>query len=61
MPRVITGLLSLQNKNAIDWGWGGFVAFGAQSFVVIAHPGKVEWIQTLDGHSSAVTKVVKII
>ncbi|XP_053406773.1 WD repeat-containing protein 11-like [Mercenaria mercenaria] len=56
-PKIITGVLSAQNKGACDWGWQGFVAYGCNSCVVVVDPETVQVLQVLDKHKSPVVKV----
>ncbi|KAB7494848.1 hypothetical protein Anas_09270 [Armadillidium nasatum] len=55
LPRVITGALSPQNKDALDWGWQGFIAYCAQATIIIVDPVTLQRIQTLrmDGYGEA--------
>lgn len=47
-----------QNRNALDWGKQGLLAYGACTYVVIADVvNTMKRIQTLDGHSRPVTRV----
>ncbi|KAH3790792.1 hypothetical protein DPMN_168999 [Dreissena polymorpha] len=60
-PKLITGILSTQNKGVIDWGWQGFVAYGCNNHVVVVDPKTVQAsilvIQVLNWHKSSVVKV----
>ncbi|XP_052225390.1 WD repeat-containing protein 11-like isoform X2 [Dreissena polymorpha] len=56
-PKLITGILSTQNKGVIDWGWQGFVAYGCNNHVVVVDPKTVQVIQVLNRHKSSVVKV----
>lgn len=56
-PKVITGVLSPQNKGACDWGVQGQVAYGCNSCVVVVDPGTVQVVQVLDKHKATVVKV----
>ncbi|XP_066990609.1 WD repeat-containing protein 11-like isoform X1 [Macrobrachium rosenbergii] len=57
LPRTIPGPVSPQNKGAIDWGWQGFLAYGAQSTVVVVDPVTLQCAQTLSKHRTHVVKV----
>ncbi|RXG68253.1 WD repeat-containing protein 11 [Armadillidium vulgare] len=48
LPRVITGALSPQNKDALDWGWQGFIAYCAQATIIIVDP--IKWRRTQHYH-----------
>lgn len=55
---IFPGGLIAPNRNAIDWGQQGLLAYGACSYVVIADVvDTMKRIQTLDGHSKPVTKL----
>jgi len=58
-PRVIPGRTASakENHGAIDWGIQNLVAFGSQSYVVVAEATSLRILQTLDEHRSAVTTV----
>lgn len=46
------------NRNAVDWGQQGLLAYGACTYVVVADVvDTMKRIQTLDGHSRPVTRV----
>ncbi|XP_047483248.1 WD repeat-containing protein 11-like [Penaeus chinensis] len=57
LPRTIPGPVSPQNKGALDWGWQGFLAYGAQATVVVVDPVTLQCAQTLSRHRSHVVKV----
>lgn len=57
MPCVVAGSLAAGNRQAIDWGWQGFTAYGCQSLVVVWHTSTMERVNTLDGHRQHVVKV----
>ncbi|XP_071090050.1 WD repeat-containing protein 11-like isoform X1 [Haliotis cracherodii] len=56
-PKIITGALHAQNKNACDWGWQGKLAYGCHNFVTVVDPGTVQVIQVLEKHKANVVKV----
>ncbi|GAB1607865.1 WD repeat-containing protein 11-like isoform X2 [Argonauta hians] len=56
-PKVLTGVLHTQNKNACDWGWQGFLAHACHSFITIIDPRTVQVFQVLEKHKSNVVKV----
>lgn len=57
LPRTVPGPVSPQNKGALDWGWQGFLAYGAQTTVVVVDPMTLQYAQTLSKHRSHVVKV----
>ncbi|KAK7074520.1 WD repeat-containing protein 11 [Halocaridina rubra] len=57
LPRTVPGPVSPQNKGALDWGWQGFLAYGAQSTVVVVDPVTLQCAQTLSKHRTHVVKV----
>ncbi|XP_053654760.2 WD repeat-containing protein 11 isoform X1 [Cherax quadricarinatus] len=57
VPRTVPGPVSAHNKAAIDWGWQGFLAYGAQTTVVVVDPVTLQCVQTLSKHRSHVVKV----
>ena len=57
IPGVVPGQPSPLNRGAADWGHGGLAAFGCGSVVVVFDPSSAQTVQTLDGHSSAVSRV----
>ncbi|CAL4100716.1 unnamed protein product, partial [Meganyctiphanes norvegica] len=57
LSRTIPGPISPQNKGALDWGWQGFLAYGAQTTVVVVDPVTLQCAQTLSKHRSHVVKV----
>ncbi|XP_063852322.1 WD repeat-containing protein 11-like isoform X2 [Scylla paramamosain] len=57
LPRTVPGPVSPQNKGALDWGWQGFLAYGAQTTVVVVDPVTLQCAQTLSKHRSHVVKV----
>ncbi|KAK3729030.1 hypothetical protein RRG08_005403 [Elysia crispata] len=56
-PKIITGALHAQNKDACHWGWQGFLAYGCQNLVTVIEPKSVQVIQVLDKHKGVVTQV----
>lgn len=55
---IFPGGLVAPNRNAVDWGQQGLLAYGACNYVVVADViHTMKRIQTLDGHSRAVTKL----
>ncbi|CAL4175372.1 unnamed protein product [Meganyctiphanes norvegica] len=58
VSRTIPGPVNTQhNKGALDWGWQGFLAYGAQTVVVVVDPVTLQYTQTLSKHRSHVVKV----
>ncbi|KAG7176660.1 WD repeat-containing protein 11-like [Homarus americanus] len=57
LPRTVPGPVSPQNKGALDWGWQGFLAYGAQTTVVVVDPVTLQCAQTLTRHRNHVVKV----
>uniref|UniRef100_A0A2C9KHQ4 Uncharacterized protein n=1 Tax=Biomphalaria glabrata TaxID=6526 RepID=A0A2C9KHQ4_BIOGL len=56
-PKIITGTLHAHNKEASDWGWQGYLAYGCQNLVTVVDPRTVQVIQVLDKHKGVVTQV----
>ncbi|GFO31567.1 WD repeat-containing protein 11 [Plakobranchus ocellatus] len=56
-PKIITGALHAQNKDACDWGWQGYLAYGCQNLVTVIEPKSVQVIQVLDKHKGVVSQV----
>lgn len=56
-PKVLTGVLHFQNKNACDWGWQGFLAHACHSFITVIDPRTVQVFQVLEKHKANVVKV----
>lgn len=56
-PRTIPGILTTNNKGAIDWGWQSFVAYGCFNHVIIIDTQNIKVFQTLQKHKGEVTKV----
>ncbi|CAF0850740.1 unnamed protein product [Didymodactylos carnosus] len=57
VPRIIPGSLSNANKDAIDWGFHGLVAYGCQSTIVVIEPHHFQIIQCMEKHKEPITKV----
>lgn len=54
---IFPGGMVNANRNAVDWGQQGLLAYGACTYVVIADVvDTMKRIQTLDGHSRPVTR-----
>ncbi|CAL1537683.1 unnamed protein product [Lymnaea stagnalis] len=56
-PKIITGTLHAHNKDACDWGWQGYLAYGCQNLVTVVEPKTVQVIQVLDRHKGVITLV----
>ncbi|XP_059139612.1 WD repeat-containing protein 11-like [Physella acuta] len=56
-PKIITGTLHAHNKDACDWGWQGYLAYGCQNLVTVVEPKHVQVIQVLDKHKGVITQV----
>ncbi|XP_005089399.1 WD repeat-containing protein 11 [Aplysia californica] len=56
-PKIVTGTLNAHNKDACDWGWQGYLAYGCQNLVTVIEPKSVQVIQVLDKHKGVVTQV----
>jgi hypothetical protein len=54
---VVPGLPHADNRNALDWGWEGLIAYGCQSVVVVIDPRSVQPLQTLAHHKSSVIRL----
>ena len=55
---IFPGGLVAPNRNAIDWGPQGLLAYGACTYVVVADVvDTMKRIQTLDGHGRAITRL----
>ncbi|OQR67106.1 WD repeat-containing protein 11-like [Tropilaelaps mercedesae] len=48
-PRLIPGILNPGNKDALDWGSHGLVAYGSQSNIVVLDSRGVSTVQSLQG------------
>uniref|UniRef100_A0A0K8THW1 Anaphase-promoting complex subunit 4 WD40 domain-containing protein n=1 Tax=Lygus hesperus TaxID=30085 RepID=A0A0K8THW1_LYGHE len=57
-PRTLTGTANVQNKGALDWGFHGLLAFGANCSIFVIDTKNVQIVQTLDKHKSTVKKLL---
>ncbi|XP_047128065.1 WD repeat-containing protein 11 isoform X1 [Hydra vulgaris] len=56
-PKIIPGVLNTGNKDACDWGWQGFLAYGCQNYIVVVDPKTAQVVQTLHYHLSIICQV----
>lgn len=55
--RILPGILTAANKDAVEWGCQSLLAYGCQKHIIVVDANLAKVLQTLSGHKYNVNKV----